>query len=145
VGVFMPFWWFDKPHDWDTMMPGGWRQLRRTRKPFLPVIGAFAGWLAIRRTRREIEILNERAAAAAAHEVPIPTVLTDPRLGLGLLVAMDFVIATIITMLTNFALNFVSRPFGMVGDLAHYALQGIIVCFVLADRNQCPAAEVDGG
>jgi len=22
VGVFMLFWWFDKPHDWDTMMPG---------------------------------------------------------------------------------------------------------------------------
>jgi hypothetical protein len=22
VGVFMLFWWYDKPHDWDTMMPG---------------------------------------------------------------------------------------------------------------------------
>ena len=22
AGVFMLFWWFDKPHDWDTMMPG---------------------------------------------------------------------------------------------------------------------------
>jgi hypothetical protein len=22
VGVFMLFWWTDKPHDWDTMMPG---------------------------------------------------------------------------------------------------------------------------
>ena len=22
VGVFMLFWWSDKPHDWDTMMPG---------------------------------------------------------------------------------------------------------------------------
>jgi len=22
VGVFMLFLWFDKPHDWDTMMPG---------------------------------------------------------------------------------------------------------------------------
>ena len=22
VEVFMLFWWFDKPHDWDTMMPG---------------------------------------------------------------------------------------------------------------------------
>jgi len=22
AGVWMLFWWFDKPHDWDTMMPG---------------------------------------------------------------------------------------------------------------------------
>ena len=22
LGVFMLFWWTDKPHDWDTMMPG---------------------------------------------------------------------------------------------------------------------------
>src|SRR5262249_31839797 len=22
VGIFMLFWWTDKPHDWDTMMPG---------------------------------------------------------------------------------------------------------------------------
>jgi hypothetical protein len=22
AGVFMLFWWFDKPHGWDTMMPG---------------------------------------------------------------------------------------------------------------------------
>jgi hypothetical protein len=22
VGTFMLFWWYDKPHDWDTMMPG---------------------------------------------------------------------------------------------------------------------------
>lgn len=22
AGVWMRFWWFDKPHDWDTMIPG---------------------------------------------------------------------------------------------------------------------------
>jgi|SRR6516164_9192912 hypothetical protein len=45
AGVFMLFWWFDRPHDWDSFMPGACffvgigalatlvRYLRRTLKP----------------------------------------------------------------------------------------------------------------
>ena len=46
---------------------------------------------------------------------------------LALLVAMDFVIATIVTMLPHFALIFLSRPFGMPGVAAYDVIQAIIV------------------
>jgi len=50
VGIFLLFWWYDKPHDWDTMMPGvvfftglgalatfvRWRKKRQTMQAWTP-------------------------------------------------------------------------------------------------------------
>jgi hypothetical protein len=91
------------------------------------IIGIFAGVLTVRKNRAELEILTKRAAAAATAAVPVPSILTDPRLGMALLLAMDFVVATIITMLTHYALNFLARPFNTFGGMAYDVLQGIIV------------------
>lgn len=38
--------------------------------------------------------------------------MENPRLSLALLIAMDFLIATVIVMFTHYALDFVTQPFG---------------------------------
>jgi hypothetical protein len=48
-------------------------------------------------------------------------------LGSALVLALNFVIATIITMLTSFTLRVLSEPFGSFGNLVYIVLQGIIV------------------
>jgi hypothetical protein len=92
------------------------------------IIAIINGRLATRKFKRELQILEERARLAAKLEAPIPSILTDPRLSLALSLAMDFVVATVVTWLSSYALHFVTAPFsGAMGDWAYLVPQAIIV------------------
>jgi hypothetical protein len=98
---------------------------------FSATVSAFALIGSIKKTRTEIEVLVKRAKEVARADLPTAAILTDPRLGLAFLISMDFVIATIIIMLTRFALSFVTRPFGgLLGNWIYEVAQGIIAAFL---------------
>ena len=52
-----------------------------------------------------------------------PPILNDARLGLALLIAMDFILAWIFITLIQYVLAAITRPFGMMGDWAYNILQ----------------------
>lgn len=90
------------------------------------IVAIIGGLLTMRKTRAEIAVLESRAKAAPKDTLPIASLLTDARVGLALIIAI--VIATIITMLTRFALNLVVAPFhGILGSWVYDVLQGIII------------------
>jgi hypothetical protein len=59
AGTFMLFWWFEKPHDWDTMMPG---------IVFFTGLGALGTFMRFYRR-------HQRAAEAVPPFEPAPVVL----------------------------------------------------------------------
>src|SRR5262249_35249855 len=53
VGVFMLFWWYDKPHDWDTMMPG---------VVFFTGLGALATFVRWRKKQQAMQTMSAMPA-----------------------------------------------------------------------------------